>query len=121
MSINDGCIVRSVAPGPLYHAVYGCGWTTLNEYCCRNSITGSRVEAPPPPCRTAIPSTFSERSGRSRISQTGGGTNLQGGGANLLFGQFFSENCMKIKNLEPEGGGRVPGAPLRSANEMANS
>ena len=37
-------------------------------------------------------------------------------GANLLFGQIFPENCMKIKEFGP--GGRVPGAPppLRSAN-----
>ena len=38
-----------------------------------------------------------------------GGANPQGGGANLLFGQKFPENCMKWKNLDPEGG-RIPGA-----------
>ena len=27
----------------------------------------------------------------------GGGANPQGRGANLLFGQKFSENCMKMK------------------------
>ena len=46
----------------------------------------------------------------------GEGANLQGGGANLLFGQKFPENCMKIKEFGP-GGERVPGCPLRSANE----
>ena len=29
--------------------------------------------------------------------------------------QIFAENCMKIKEFGPQGG-RVPGAPLRSAN-----
>ena len=33
----------------------------------------------------------------------GGGTNHQGGGANLLFGQNFPENCMKIKEFRPRG------------------
>ena len=44
----------------------------------------------------------------------GGGANLQGGGAHLLFGQKFPENCIKMKEFGP--GGRVPCAPLRSAN-----
>ena len=26
------------------------------------------------------------------------------------------ENCMKMKEFEPPGGARIPGAPLRSAN-----
>ena len=31
--------------------------------------------------------------------------------------QFFAENCMKMKEFGPPGGGaRVPGAPLGSAN-----
>ena len=34
----------------------------------------------------------------------------------LLFFNFFPENCMKMKEFGPPGG-RVPGAPLRSANE----
>ena len=35
--------------------------------------------------------------------------------------QFFAENCMKMKEFGPPGGGaRVPGAPpLGSANDMA--
>ena len=32
-----------------------------------------------------------------------------------LFCKFFAENCMKMKEFRPPGG-RVPGAPLRSAN-----
>ena len=36
-------------------------------------------------------------SGGSRISWTGEGTNPQGGRTNLLFGQLFPENCMKMK------------------------
>ena len=47
----------------------------------------------------------------------GGGAHLQGGGANLLFGQKFPENCMKMKELRPKGGGPRPWRPLRSANE----
>ena len=42
-------------------------------------------------------------SGGSRISQTGGGANFQGGGANLLFNQIFPENCMKMKEFGPRG------------------
>ena len=41
----------------------------------------------------------------------GGGTNSQNGCANLF---FSAENCMKMKEFGPPGG-RVPGAPLRSA------
>ena len=33
--------------------------------------------------------------------------------------QIFAENCMKMKEFGPPGGARVPGAPLRSANECA--
>ena len=40
----------------------------------------------------------------------GGGANFQGGGANLLFGQIFTKNCMKMKEFEPRGGPCVPGA-----------
>ena len=46
-------------------------------------------------------------SGGSRISETGG-ANFQGGDKNLLFGQFFPENCMKMKEFGPGGGGAVP-------------
>ena len=31
----------------------------------------------------------------------GGGGNSQGESANLLFGKFFTENCMKIKEIGP--------------------
>ena len=31
--------------------------------------------------------------------------------------QIFAKNCMKMKEFGPPGGARVPGAPLRSANE----
>ena len=48
----------------------------------------------------------------------GGGTNPKVGGANLLFGQFFPENCMKMKKFWARGwGARSPHAPLRSATE----
>ena len=30
---------------------------------------------------------------------------------NAIIFQFFAENCMKMKEFEPPGGGRVPGAP----------
>ena len=35
----------------------------------------------------------------------------------LLFCNFFAKNCMKMKEFGPPGGARVPGAPLRSAND----
>ena len=38
-------------------------------------------------------------------------------GAKLLFGQKFPQNCMKIKEFGPRGG-RIPGAPPRSANAL---
>ena len=46
------------------------------------------------------------------------GRQPQSGGTNLLFGQKFPENCMKMKEFGPRGGARVPGTPppLRSAN-----
>ena len=31
--------------------------------------------------------------------------------------QIFAKNCMKMKEFGPPRGARVPGAPLRSANE----
>ena len=34
-----------------------------------------------------------------------GGANPQGGGANLLSGQKFSKNCMKMKEFGLGGGG----------------
>ena len=33
----------------------------------------------------------------------GGDANLQGGGANLLFGQIFPKNCKKLKKIGPRG------------------
>ena len=36
----------------------------------------------------------------------GGGANPEGGGANLLFGQCFPKNSMKMKEIGP-GGGRT--------------
>ena len=42
-----------------------------------------------------------------------GGTNSQSGCTDLLFCNFFAENCMKMKEFGP----RVPGAPLISATE----
>ena len=36
----------------------------------------------------------------------------RGGGANLLFGQKFPKNCIKMKEFGPGGGARVPDAPL---------
>ena len=48
-----------------------------------------------------------------------GGTYPQGGGANLLFGKIFLENCMKMKEIGPRGGGgALPWHPLRPANGM---
>ena len=47
-----------------------------------------------------------KRSGGSRE-----GANFQGGGANLLFGPIFTENCMKMKEFGPGGGLRAYLAP----------
>ena len=48
----------------------------------------------------------------------GEGANPKSGCKNLLFGQIFPENCMKMKEIGPRGGGgRVPGTPFRSATE----
>ena len=45
---------------------------------------------------------FSSIRGRSRIFQRR--RRPQKWSANLLFGQFFSENCMKMKKIGPRGG-----------------
>ena len=52
------------------------------------------------------------RQSMCKISQPGGGgTNFQGGGANLSFGQIFTKNYMKMKEFGPSAeGARVPGA-----------
>ena len=42
----------------------------------------------------------------------GRGANLRGRGTNLLFGQTFSENCVKMKKFGPNGGGARPLRPL---------
>ena len=39
-----------------------------------------------------------------------GDANLKRGSENILFGQFFPERCMKMREIGPTGG--VPGAPL---------
>ena len=46
--------------------------------------------------------------------------NPKGGGANYYFGNFFSENCMKMKKIEPIGEGARPrcSPPLGSANDL---
>ena len=41
----------------------------------------------------------------------GGGANSQGGGANLLFGQKFPQNCMEMKEFGPRGGGASLATP----------
>ena len=53
-------------------------------------------------------------SGRPRISQMG--ANPKGWGANLLFGKIFLENCMKMKEIGPRGGGGASLALLGCAN-----
>ena len=46
-----------------------------------------------------------------------GDANAKGGGAKLLFGRSFPENCMmKMKGIEPRGEARVTGAAIASAN-----
>ena len=48
-----------------------------------------------------------------------GDTNLQGRGANVLFGELFPENCKKMKAIGPRGG--VPGVPLRSVTAVCGA
>ena len=64
---------------------------------------------------------ISMTSGGSRNSQTGAST-CNVGAQTYYLANFFYENCMKMKESGP-GGGRVPGAPLRSANDhnLANT
>ena len=40
-----------------------------------------------------------------------GDANPKGGGASLIFGQIYPENCMKMKEIEP-GGGASMAPPL---------
>ena len=58
-------------------------------------------------------------SGMELVSSTVADPGFSRGGAPTpklgLFGKFFAENCMKMKESRPPGG-RVPGAPLRSSN-----
>ena len=63
-------------------------------------------------CLILIISEFicSKIGGESRISRRG--TNPSGKGANLLFGNFLKENCMKIKEIGPRGeGAHFPSVP----------
>ena len=57
-----------------------------------------------------------QTSGSLRISEMveGRGRQLPSWGANLLFGQIFTESCMKMKEFGP--GGRPWRPPPRSAN-----
>ena len=43
--------------------------------------------------------------------EEGAPTTKVGGGANLLFGQNFPENCMKMDEFGPREGARCPGTP----------
>ena len=46
-------------------------------------------------------------SGGSRISQIGS-VNPSVWGENLLIGKIFAKNCMKMKEIGSNGGGKVP-------------
>ena len=50
-----------------------------------------------------------------------GGANFQGGVANLLFGQIFTENCMKLRKFGPGGGRTSLVPPLKSATLKYNA
>ena len=63
--------------------------------------------------------TTIRNSGGSR-NYRGDSANPQGGGANLLFGQKFSGNSMKIKEFGLRRGRRVPGAPPSLDPPMRN-
>ena len=41
-------------------------------------------------------------------------------GPNVLFGQIFRKNCMKMKEIGP-GGVHIPSVPLGSANDQSGS
>ena len=51
----------------------------------------------------------------------GGGANPQGGGANLLFGQTFPENCMKMKEFGSTGGHPLLDPPMTCNASMVRS
>ena len=61
--------------------------------------------------------TQGRHSGESRIFLGGGGAPTPKLG---LLCNFFAGNCMKMKEFGPPRGTRVPGAPLRSANETSS-
>ena len=54
-------------------------------------------------------------SGGSRIFSPGGAPTPK----NAIIFQFFAENGMKMKEFGPRREGRVPGAPVRSANGLS--
>ena len=59
---------------------------------------------------------LSNRENQWRIRDfSDGDDNPRGGGANLLLGQFFPENCMKMKAIRSRGA--RPRRPLRSTNK----
>ena len=76
----------------------------INKHCVSLRTTGEMfsVALPPPSTPRAVADPGFPR---------GGGANPKGGGAKLLFGQFFRENCMKMKKFWARGGGAHPSRP----------
>ena len=60
--------------------------------------------------KLSVKNVFSCTKWRIQDFPDGGGANLSRRGANLLFGNFFSENCIKILKIG-RGRGRVPSTP----------
>ena len=90
------------------------------EHSTSVSLTDSRLKCAP---RSA------NHNGRLNMSLTDlqwriqdfpeeGALTPKGRGANLLFGQFFPKNSMKMKNFWARGGARGTRAPLRSATDL---
>ena len=93
--------------------------STVRNFWCSCRVSCDHV---PQPLKFWI--TFIQKIWPARVADPrfprGGGANLQGGGANLLFGQKFPENCMNMKEFGPRWGVR-PWHPLISANEHKSS
>ena len=66
-------------------------------------------------CVSNVGSSIVSRKHQSYIVKYSGGSRFSRGGAPIpklgLFCKCFAENCMKMKEFGPKGGGRVPGPP----------
>ena len=84
------------------------GWPSKTETGIRNTQLPSWLSSV---SSLSLLSSLSNGNGGSRIFPRGGAPTPKSA---IIF-QFFAENCMKMKEFGPRGGG-VPGAPVRSAD-----